>query len=250
VIDTHAHLDACAEPASALMERARAVGVGRVVTIGSGLESCRRALEIASAEAGVVAALGIHPHQAGDVTDGDLGELRRLLGDTDAVAVGETGLDYYRDYAPRDRQLELFRAQARLAAELGKALVVHSRSAEGDTLAVLEALPPDTKVVLHCFSSPGLLPVALERGWYVSFAGNVTYPKAEALRLAAARVRRERLLAETDSPYLSPQAVRGRRNEPAHVMHVLEALARARGEEPKQLERQIEANADRVFGLG
>jgi TatD DNase family protein len=173
-----------------------------------------------------------------------------MLGNACGVAVGETGLDYYRDYAPRDRQLEVFRAQARLAVELGKALVVHSRSAEADTLAVLEALPRDTRVVLHCFSSPGLLPVALERDWYVSFAGNVTYPKAEALRLAAARVRRERLLAETDSPYLSPQAVRGRRNEPAHVMHVLEALARARGEEPKQLERQIEANADRVFGLG
>jgi TatD DNase family protein len=248
VIDGHAHLDACADPPGELMARARAAGVDRVVTIGSGVESCRAALEIAAAERGVGASLGIHPHQAGEARESDLRELRRLLGDTHAIALGETGLDYYRDYAPRDRQLTLFRAQAALAAELGKPLVVHSRAAEADTLGVLEALPPDVPVVLHCFSSPGLLPSALERGWYVSFAGNVTYPKAEALRLAAARVPAERLLAETDAPYLAPQPVRGRRNEPAYVVHVLDELARTRGEDPGELERRIEANAVSVFG--
>jgi TatD DNase family protein len=163
--------------------------------------------------------------------------------------VGETGLDYYRDYAPRDRQRELFRAQAELAAELGKALVVHCRAAEEDTLAVLEPLPPGQPVVLHCFSSPGLLPAALDRGWYVSFAGNVTYPKAEALRLAAARVPADRILAETDAPYLAPQPVRGRPSEPAHVVHVLQVLAAVRGEERSQLERRIEENAKAAFGL-
>jgi TatD DNase family protein len=249
VIDTHAHLDACAEPATELLARARASGVDGVVTIGSGIESCLAALEIAHLEAGVAAALGIHPHQAGTACAGDLEELRRLLGDADAVAVGETGLDYFRDYAPRDRQLELFRAQARLAAEVGKALVVHTRSAERDTLAVLETVPTDLPVVMHCFSSPGLLPAALEHGWYVSFAGNVTYPNAEALRRAAARVPAERLLAETDAPYLAPQPVRGRPNEPAHVVHVLETLARVRGEDRQELERRIEVNAVAAFGL-
>ena len=138
MIDTHAHLDACADPPGALLARARAAGVARVVTIGSGIDSCRAALAICDTEAGVVCALGIHPHQAGEARPEDLEELRRLLASSSAVAVGETGLDYYRDYAPRDRQRTLFEAQAALAAELGKALVVHSRAAEADTLAVLE----------------------------------------------------------------------------------------------------------------
>ena len=249
MIDTHAHLDACAEPPGKLLRRAREAGVMRVVTIGSGIESCRGALRICEEEEGVAAALGIHPHQADGAGPDDLEELRRLLAHPRAVAVGEAGLDYYRDYAARDRQRELFGAQAKLAAELGKPLVVHSRAAEEDTLAVLEALPAEACVVLHCFSSPGLLPPALEHGWYVSFAGNVTYPKAESLRLAAARVPDDRLLAETDSPYLAPQAVRGRSNEPAHAVHVLAVLAEVRGVESAVLERQIEENATAAFGL-
>jgi TatD DNase family protein len=248
VIDTHAHLDACSEPAAELMARARAVGVGRCVTIGSGLESCRAALAIAASEGGVVATLGIHPHQAGDAQAADLDGLRELLAAPEAVAVGEAGLDYYRDYAPRHRQRDLFEAQAALASELGKPLIVHTRAAEADTLAVLETLPAAQTVVLHCFSSPELLPAALERGWYVSFAGNVTYPKAEDLRLAAAQVPADRLLAETDSPYLAPQPVRGRPNEPAHVRYVIEALAAIRDMPVAELDRAIETNADAVFG--
>jgi TatD DNase family protein len=249
VIDTHAHLDALQEPAAEVLARARDSGVTRVVAVGSGLSSCRATLAIAAREQGVHAALGLHPHQAGEVSDSDVSELRELLSDPRAVAVGETGLDYYRDYAPRDRQLKLFRAQAELAVELGKALVVHSRAADEDTAAVLAQLPADHPVVLHCFSSVGLLGPALERGYFVSFAGNVTYPKAGELRTAAARVPAERLLAETDSPYLAPQPVRGRSNEPAHVVHTLAALAGARGEEADGLERTIDANADLAFGL-
>jgi TatD DNase family protein len=249
VIDTHAHLDACgAEPAE-IMRRARAAGVARVVTIGSGIASCRAALEIAEREAGVVAALGIHPHQAGEAGAGDVDELRRLLRHPLAVAVGETGLDYYREYAPRPDQERLFREHTELAAELGKALVVHSRAADEDTLAALEAVPAGVPVVLHCFSSPAMLPVALERGYYVSFAGNVTFPKAVDLRLAAGQVPAERILTETDSPYLAPQPVRGRTNEPANVVHVLRGLAAARGEEGAELERQIDENAARAFSL-
>jgi len=193
--------------------------------------------------------LGLHPHEAGAATAADVDELATLLDHPRAVAVGETGLDYFRDYAPHDRQLDLFRAQAGLAAAAGKPLVVHTRSADDETVALLMELPEDARVVLHCFSSLRLLGPALERGWYVSFAGNVTYPKATELRTAAARVPADRILAETDSPYLSPQPVRGRPNEPANVVHTLATLAEARGEDPADLERAIDANATVAFGL-
>lgn len=246
MIDTHAHLDACALPPNELVARARDAGVRRVLTIGSGLDSCREALEIAAREVGVAAVLGIHPHQAGDSGPADVAELRALLDRPGAVGVGETGLDYYRDYAPRERQRQLFREQTLLAAELGKPLVVHTRAAEEDTLAILGEAAP-AQVVLHCFSSPDLLPEALARGYYVSFAGNVTYPNAVALRLAASQVPAERLLAETDSPYLAPQPLRGRPNEPAHVVHTVAALAAARGEDAAHLAARIDANADAAF---
>lgn len=249
MIDTHAHLDALEDPLDEVLARARAVGVARVITIGSGISSCREALAICEREEGVFAALGIHAHQAGEATGSDLAELRALLTHPKAVAVGETGLDYYRDYAPRDRQTELFRAQAELAVELGKALVVHTRLADEDTASLLAGLPPRLAVVLHCFSSGALLEPALEHGWYVSFAGNVTYPKARELRWVAERVPADRVLAETDCPYLAPQPVRGRPNEPAYVVHTLAALAEARGDEAGSLERAIEANAARAFSL-
>jgi TatD DNase family protein len=249
VIDTHAHLDALNGDASEALGRARAAGVGRVISVGSGIESCRATLRLAEREEGVFAALGLHPHQAGEVVAAHLEELEGLLGHPKAVAVGEAGLDHFRDYAPRDRQLDAFRAQAELATRLGKPLVVHSRAADAETAGVLEALPAETRIVLHCFSSLGLLAPALERGWYVSFAGNVTYPNARELRTAAARVPRERLLVETDSPYLAPQAVRGRRNEPAHVVHTLAVVAEARGENAEELGHAIDANATAAFGL-
>src|ERR671931_1308298 len=245
VTDTHAHLDACADPAEDLVARARAAGVDRIVAVGSGLDSCRETLAIARGEPGVWAALGIHPHQAGDPDAELLDDLRELLADERAVAVGETGLDFYRDYAPRDRQRDLFRRQLELAAELGKAVVVHTRDADDETASALDAF--DGTVVLHCFSSPPLLPAALERGYYVSFAGNVTYPKAEELREAARRVPADRLLAETDSPYLSPQPRRGRPNEPANVVHTVAVLAETRGDDPENLAARLDANAVAAF---
>jgi TatD DNase family protein len=247
VIDTHAHLDACAEPVDDLVTRAREAGVERIVSVGTGLESCRETLAIARRHEGVFAALGIHPHQAGDADAAAVDELRELLADPNAVAVGETGLDHYRDYAPRDRQLELFERQLELAGELGKTVVIHTREASDETAAALADF--SGPVVLHCFSAPELVPVALERGYYVSFAGNVTYPKAEELREAARAVARERLLAETDSPYLSPQPRRGRPNEPANVVHTLAALAAARDEPEDELGKQLDANAAAAFGL-
>ena len=245
--DTHAHLDACAQPADELVARALAAGVDRIVSVGSGLESCRETLAIAGRHDGVFAALGIHPHQAAEPDATRLDELRELLADERAVAVGETGLDFYRDYAPRDLQRELFERQLELAAELGKTVVVHTRDASAETAATLE--PFAGTVVLHCFSAPELLPVALERGYYLSFAGNVTYPKAEELREAARRVPADRLLAETDSPYLSPQPRRGRPNEPANVVHTVAVLAETRGDDPEELAARLEANAVAAFSL-
>jgi TatD DNase family protein len=245
--DTHAHLDACAKPAEVLVARAQTAGVERIVSVGSGLASCRETLAIAGREQGVFAALGIHPHQAADEDAGRLDELRKLLGDERAVAVGETGLDFYRDYAPHDRQRELFERQLELAAELGKAVVVHSRAASDETAEALERF--EGTVVLHCFSAPELLPVALERSYYVSFAGNVTYPSAEELREAARRIPGDRLLVETDSPYLSPQPRRGRPNEPANVVHTAAALAEARGEDAEELAARLDANATAAFSL-
>jgi TatD DNase family protein len=249
VIDTHAHLDALDGEAANALARAREAGVTRVIAVGSGLDSCRATLEIAEREEGVFAALGLHPHQAGNAEERDFEQLQELLAHPKAVAVGEAGLDHYRDYAPHDRQLEAFRAQAGLAVSLGKPLVIHSRAADEETVAVLSELSADVRVVLHCFSSVALLGPALEHRWYVSFAGNVTYPNAAELRTAAARVPSGRILAETDSPYLAPQAVRGRRNEPANVVHTLAALAEVRGVDTAELERTIDENASVVFEL-
>jgi TatD DNase family protein len=243
VIDTHAHLDALDDPAGAVA-RARKAGVDRIVAIGSGLASARATLGLAESEQGVFAAIGIHPHQA---AEGESLEELRALVDGRAVAVGEIGLDFFRDYAPREDQRRLFAEQLRLATELGKAAIVHSRAADDETASLLDEF--DGTVVLHCFSSPGMLPAALERGYYVSFAGNVTYPKAGDLREAAARVPADRILAETDSPYLAPQPVRGKTNEPAFVVHTVSTLAEARGEDVDELAGRIDANAAAAFGL-
>jgi len=247
VIDTHAHLDGCEAPPEELLARARQAGVERVITVGSGIDSCRAALAIAENESGVFAELGIHPHQAGGAEAERLDELAEVLRHERAVAVGETGLDFYREWAPHDRQRSLFAAQLALATELGKPVVIHSREAEFEVVEMLAGF--DGAVILHCFSSPALLKPALERGYYVSFAGNVTFAKADELREAARRVPAERILAETDSPYLAPVPRRGRPNEPANVVHTLAALAQARGEDPAVLAVRIDANATAAFSL-
>ncbi len=247
MIDTHAHLDAGEGEVSEVLARAREGGVRQVVTVGTGIESCRRALAIAETEPGVVAALGIDPHRAATAEAARVDELRALLAHPRAVAVGETGLDGHHGAETLREQRTVFDAQLDLAAELGLPVVIHSRDASEETAAALE--PFGGTVVLHCFSEPDLLEPALERGYFVSFAGNVTYPRAEVLRACAARVPPDRILAETDSPYLAPQPVRGRPNEPLNVMHTLAALAALRGEPEDDLEARIEENAATAFGL-
>jgi len=246
VTDSHAHLDACEEP-GAVVERAMAAGITRIVTIGTGIDSCRAALALADEHDGVFAALGVDPHQAASAEARRLEELRELLSHPKAVAVGETGLDNVKLYASPVEQRRLFDRQLTLAAELDLPVVVHSREAAADTASALEGF--GGTVILHCFSSPDLLPTALERGYYVSFAGNVTYSKAGGLRDAAAAVPLNRILVETDSPYLSPQPVRGRPNEPAHAVYTTAALAEVRGEEQDELATVTHANAATAFRL-
>ena len=245
MIDTHAHLDGCAEPAADLVARARAAGVTRVITIGTGIDSCEAALAIMDEHDGVYAALGIDPHQARGAEAERVQELCRLLAHPKAVAVGECGLDYHYGADAKAEQRRLFERQLQVAADIGKPVVIHTRDADDDTAAALAGFPGT--VVMHCFSSPGLTDTVVERGYYVSFAGNVTYPKAQELRDAAARIAPDRILAETDSPYLAPQPRRGRPNEPANVMLVLAALAEVRGE--PDLEQRIDTNATAAFGL-
>ncbi|HWG56732.1 MAG TPA: TatD family hydrolase, partial [Gaiellaceae bacterium] len=236
MIDTHAHLDAV-EDADDAVARAAAAGVTRIVTIGTGIESCRAALALAERHEGVFAVVGIDPHRAATADADRVPELRDLARHPRAVAVGETGLDYHYGAETRDLQLRLFEAQLALAAETGLPVVVHTRSANDHTAALLRA--HDGTVVMHCFSEPGLLDDAVEHGWYLSFAGNATYPKAEALRAAAAAAPADRILVETDSPYLAPQPLRGRPNEPAHVVHTVAALAAARSEDADELAARI-----------
>jgi TatD DNase family protein len=239
VIDTHAHLDVLDGDPADVVARARDAGVTRILTVGMA-----QAVELAERFAEVWAIVGVHPH---DSATGDVEEVRRLQEHPKVVAVGETGLDWYRNYATPEAQRGIFEAQLGLAAELGKPVVIHTRAADDDTLAALAGF--DGTVVLHCFSSPHMLPAALERGWYVSFAGNATFPNASELRVAATQVPADRILAETDCPYLAPQPVRGRRNEPAYVVHTVAALAHARGAKPADLEEQIDRNATACFRL-
>jgi TatD DNase family protein len=247
VTDSHAHLDACDDHPAVLVERAHEAGVARIVTIGTGIESSRAAIAIAEEQNGVYAALGIDPHQAGTAEAQRLDELEELLAHPKVVAVGETGLDSVRQHGTPLEQRRLLDKQLELATEIGLPVVIHSRSAVTETAAALASFTG--KVVLHCFSEPGLLPAALERGYFVSFAGNVTYPKALELREAARAVPAERLLVETDAPYLAPQRVRGRRNEPAYLVHTVDLLAQARSEEAQALAARTHENAAAAFGL-
>ena len=245
MIDTHAHLDALDDPSGAIA-RAREAGVTRVISIGTDPTSWANTLEIAAEHEAVHVVVGVHPHEAAGNHDFDL--LERVAAHPKVVGIGETGLDYFRDYAPRDAQAKAFIYQLGLAKRLALPAVIHNRAADDDTVSILRQWFDGT-VILHCFSSPSLLAPALEDRWYVSFAGNVTYKNAGDLREAARAVPAERILAETDCPYLAPQPVRGKTNEPAYVVHTLAALAAARGEDAAELARQVDANAVAAFGL-
>ena len=248
MIDSHTHLDLCEPPDAELVAAATAVGVRRILTVGIDGASCRAALAAAEAFPQVYAAVGRHPNAAKGFDDADLAELRALAAHERCAAIGETGLDFYRDGAPRADQQRAFAAQIALARETGKPLVNHTRAAERQTLEQLADEAEGLSVALHCFSMPDRLADCLQRGYAISFAGNVTYRNAVELQEAAKLVPDERLLVETDAPYLSPQAVRKQRNQPAFVAHTVEFLALLRGTPVAALGTLVERNATRLFG--
>ncbi|MDQ6776317.1 MAG: TatD family hydrolase [Actinomycetota bacterium] len=249
MIDSHTHLDVCEPPDTELVAAAEAAGVSRMVTVGTNGASCRAALATAEAFPQVYAAIGRHPNEATGFDDADLAELQSLAAHESCVAIGETGLDYYRDYAPRADQERAFEAQIELARSVGKPLVIHTRGADDDTLEILGERAGGVRVILHCFSLVERVEECLAQDdWWFSFAGNVTYKRADALRTAAAQVPVERLLVETDAPYLTPVPLRGRPNEPAFVVHTARAVAEARGVEYEELEGQVERTAAALFG--
>ena len=248
MVDTHCHLDVCKPDDGELVERARAAGLTRLATVGTSPASVERALDAAGAHDDVFAIVGRHPHETAGFGDEDVAEIEHAAGDPNALAIGETGLDYYRDYAPRGDQERAFHAQIDLARATGKPLVIHTRAAEDDTIATLRARAEGVAVIMHCFSMPGRLDECLGEGWWISFAGNVTYPKAQDLAAAAEQVPEDRLLVETDAPYLTPQVVRKHPNEPAYVAHTARFVAERRGVGYDELERTVERNAAGLFG--
>jgi len=248
VIDSHAHLDMIERPTTEVVADAEQAGVHRVLTIGIDGSSCRVALQLAEDFPQVRVAIGRHPNAATGFDDADRAELAALAAHHDCAAIGETGLDYYREGAPKPDQARAFTAQLELARELDKPVVIHTRAAEDDTLDLLATHADGLRVILHCFSMPDRLDECLARGYWISFAGNVTFPKAPELREAAARVPAHRLLVETDSPFLAPQPVRGKPNEPRHVVATARVVAEARGVDFATVEADVERNAAALFG--
>jgi TatD DNase family protein len=248
VIDSHTHLDSCAPADADLVAEAERNGVRRMLTVGTDGASCRAALSAAEAFPQVFAAIGRHPNSASGFDDNDLAEIEALAAHERCVAIGETGLDFFRDHAPHADQQRAFEAQIELARTTGKPLVIHTRAAQEPTLATLRERADGVRVIMHCFSMPEHVDEVVEQGWWVSFAGNVTYPSAKDLAAVVERVPEDRLLVETDAPYLSPQPVRKERNKPSFVVYTAEFVAECRGVQYDELERTIERNAAALFG--
>jgi TatD DNase family protein len=249
MIDSHTHLHLCEPPDAQLVEAALAEGVTRIVTVGTDGESCRAALAAGEAFPQVYAAIGRHPNAATGFGDADLAELEALAAHERCVAIGETGLDFYREGAPAEDQRRAFVAQIELARRLGKPVVIHTRAADDETLALLDEHASGVRVILHCFSMADRVVECLAHpDWWLSFAGNCTYPRNRPLMDAALRVPPGRLLVETDAPYLAPQGRRGRPNAPAQVAITARAVALARRVAYDELERAADASAADVFG--
>jgi TatD DNase family protein len=254
VIDSHTHLFLCEKPTAELLEAAAAAGVKRMLNVGLDETTNGEVVRVAEGEEAVFASIGRHPNDAGGFDDKAQAALAEL-GARDVVrAIGETGLDFYRDTAAPDDQRRAFIGQIEVAKALGLPIVIHARDKDGESAAIdeifatLDARADGVTVILHCFSAPGKVADAAERGWYVSFAGNVTYPRNADLRFAAAKVPEDRILVETDAPFLTPQVRRRERNEPANVVATAEVVAAERGASLADFERTVEANAAALFG--
>jgi len=248
-VDTHAHLFLLESEPGDVVQAALEAGVGTILCVGIDPETSRRSLELADALPGVFATAGMHPHDASSFDRRAGAEIESLLHDPRVVGVGECGLDFYRLHSPREDQEAVFRTHIAMSREVGKPLVVHCRDAWEATLDLLDAERAE-RVVLHCFTGDAELARAFaSRGYFLSFAGNLTYPKNGSIREAAAAAPLDRLLVETDSPFLSPQPRRGRDNAPEFVTMTLGALAELRGISVESVREATASNAATVFGL-
>ena len=246
-VDTHCHLFLIEDDAAHVVAAARDAGVGQLICVGIDPDTSRRSAELAQSLRGVFATAGMHPHTASDFDDAAGGAIEELLADPMVVGVGETGLDYFRLLSPVQDQQRAFRTHIALSRESGKPLVVHVRDAWDDALRILSEEGAE-RVVLHCFTGDAAVASEVQaRGYFASFAGNLTYPKATAIRSAAAALGGDRILAETDSPFLPPQSLRGTDNVPSNVIAVLEALAAVRQTNLHQAVSETTANARAVF---
>jgi TatD DNase family protein len=255
VIDSHTHLFLCERPEAEVVASAVEAGVTRMLNVGLEAASSEEAIAAATRYEGVFATAGCHPTEATGFADADAEWIARLAAESEKVrAIGETGIDYYRETATRAEQRRALEAQIEIARDRALPIVIHARDPDGETGAVdavfetLDARADGVKVILHCFLAPWRLEDAIERGWYCSFSGIVTYPSADDLREAAEKLPDELLLVETDAPYLAPQPVRGKPNEPAHVVSTAEKVAEVRGVSYSELEQTVEANARALFG--
>jgi len=252
IIDTHCHLDMpqFESDRDEVIQRARATGLEAIITVGSDIESSISALEIANKYDFIYCSVGVHPHEASRLDEHAIDRLRGLLSKKKIVAIGETGLDYHYMHSPKDVQKEAFRRQIRIALKNNLPLIVHSREAEKDTIDILKE-EGVTKGVMHCFSSsPNMAEDAMRLGLYISIAGPVTFKNAKNLKEIAKSVPDEYLLIETDSPYLTPEPLRGKRNEPSFIVHTADEIARLRGVSIEDIYRITSLNAKRLFGIG
>lgn len=255
MIDSHTHLFLCERPEGEVVAAAREAGVERMLNVGLDAETNAAAIAAAGRYDSVFATVGCHPTEAAGFDDARAEQIAALAAENEKVrAIGETGIDYYRETASREEQRRSFEAQIDIARDRRLPIVIHARDPEGETGAVddvfevLDARGTGVDVILHCFLAPWRVQDAIDRGWYCSFSGIVTFPSAEELREAAAELPDELVLVETDAPYLAPQPVRGKPNEPAYVVSTAEALAEVRGVSYAELERTVEANARTLFG--
>jgi len=252
LIDSHAHLDMEDFDADRdlVIKRARAGGIARIITIGIDLASSMKTIEIAQEYEYVYAAVGYHPHNAKEADVRDLEKLRALASEAKVVAWGEIGLDFFRLHSPPELQIKAFERQLDMAFELELPVIIHDRDAHGDLLRILKSRKRQYQGVMHCFSGNYDLAMALiEMGFYISFPGTVTYKNALDIQGAASRIPLERLMVETDCPYLTPAPFRGKRNEPLYVKHTAEKIAQLRELDFKQLEEATAANTTQLFGL-
>jgi TatD DNase family protein len=254
MIDSHTHLFLCERPEAELVADALAAGVNRMLNVGLGGEENATAIGAAEQHESVFASVGCHPTEAGGFDDAEAERISELAAHEKVRAIGETGIDYYRDLASPADQRHAFEAQVAIARDRGLPIVIHGRDKDGETAAideifeVLDAQAGNTPVILHCFSAPWRASDAAERGWYCSFAGHTTYPGSDDLREAAAQLPDKLILVETDAPYLAPQTVRGKPNEPAYVVDTARVVAAQRGIAYEELEKIVEANARALFG--